>query len=79
MTEWIAAERENRGCNTACTSMSERDGKDQREGSPKLVLVCSPLLISHSSVNPFSEGGGVAAAILHISDVAFYGMLFSLN
>ena len=42
--------RKNQGGTTACSCMSERDGKDQGEDSPKtsgLVLVCSPLLTSH--------------------------------
>ena len=33
MTKWIAAE--SQGCTMACSSVSERDGKDQREGSTK--------------------------------------------
>ena len=27
--------RESQGCTTACSSVSERDGKDQRDGSTK--------------------------------------------
>ena len=33
MTKWIAAESQD--STTACSNMSERDGKDQGEGSPK--------------------------------------------
>ena len=39
MTKWIAAE-ESQDCNAACSSMPERDGKDQREGSPKQARSC---------------------------------------
>ena len=59
--------RESQDSNAACSSMSERDGKDQREGSPKQARscwVCSPLLVISLS--------GVAAAILHISGVDLF-------
>ena len=32
--------RESQDCNAACSSMPERDGKDQREGSPKQARSC---------------------------------------
>ena len=32
--------RESQYCNAACSSMPERDGKDQREDSPKQARSC---------------------------------------
>ena len=72
--------REPRLCNTACVSMSERDGKDQREGSPKQAY-CLCLFARHCWLvvivarTPF-RGEGVAAAILHISDVPIFFACF---
>ena len=37
---WIAAERAKTAMRHAVASMSERDGKDQREGSPKQARSC---------------------------------------
>ena len=49
---------ESHGWTTACSSMTERDGKDQREDSPKqaLVLVRWPLLTSHKWRKLVSSG-----------------------
>ena len=40
MAKWIVAEKARQGWTTACNRMSERDGKDQGEDSPKQAGSC---------------------------------------
>ena len=66
--------RESQGWTTTCSSMPERDGKDQGEDSPKaseLVLVRLPLLSSHKWRELVSSGRLFADVMTSFSGVTF--------
>ena len=66
--------RENQGWTTACSSMPERDGKEQEEDSPKQAGSCwfaRPCVLATSGANLYPPSVWFADAMASFSGVTF--------